>query len=871
MGRSAGPSTRSSGAVTRFWKDGGLLCLILLVSAAVGQHGGQLGAPDRVPVFERLGPPFGSNASSCTIAELPARMNRLNAACCEADAPVGQGCRLSCDVDCITVIMPLWDDCAPVLNRLYDRAATDTVFDGQARTLTGIRSLCLQLPTDALVSDLADLVEAGACSADSLDGVAATGIKAATCEDSWNHDCAMLIEAGAFTCSADFCNTAVPACPIAGQCDSTCGFCPNTGGGHRRQLIAEKHGQNQQFERRRAQNLVQCLPWYFEEQLTAVGQACDTPEGSVPTECDAKCAVVFDDFWVRCTRILSNQVGQSAIRQWQQFYVTCTAALPPAPLLQAVVECAPPFPPAPPIAPEQTLLAMPFLANSTCNMTMLPSRITQLNDACCSSSEVGGCGPCSIGCALVLLSLLDDCGNVMDQCYDHIDGAYDGEASTLAALRSECVSIAPNDVINQIRTMREQGGELGACLNEQELDEVAATEVKGVVCEDVDRRCDALISSGILTCAADFCTESSCLHRGFCDHTCDLCPDQIGDGTGRRAQALLDSSSLIDECNPETFQSEIGLVDQACCDEGSDECRDGTPSECDGKCAVVYADFYPRCQQFLAATVANQAIMSAFDRLYAACTEQLPTEPLLRAILDCSSPQPAAPVTPPTAPVVTTRPPPSPPSAVTACSDLAAGCDVRLSSYPQGRIEVLNPWTHTWGTVCGHWYWDNDAVANIVCQRLGYDGGELYTYGTGGSTSNLEDIPVVAGYRRCEGTERSIFECPAHEGGGFNKLHGAEPVWNHDCQAAAADRVDCDDTCASLDQCPYAISSQCPHTIDQGAICFLNSDAGAMNCHTHNAADTCDDWHSCENGESRRNRRKRTAAVCRPAPAPARC
>ena len=511
MGRSAGPSARSSGAVTRFWKEGGLLCLLLLASAAVGQHGGQLGPP----VFERLGPPFGANSSSCNIAELPARMNRLNAACCEAGAPAGQGCRVSCDVDCITVIMPLWDDCAPVLNIFYDRAGADTVFDGQARTLTGIRSSCLALPTDTFVSDLAGLVEAGACSADSLDGVAATGIKVATCEDSWNHDCAMMIEAGMFTCSRDFCNTAMPVCRDAGQCDSTCGFCPDAGSGHRRELIAglQQNGQNQQLERRRAQNLMQCLPTYFVEQLTAVSQACDTPEGSVPTECDAKCAIVFDDFWARCTRQMSNQVGASEMRQWQQFYVTCTAALPPGPLLQAVVECAPPFPPAPPTAPEQTLLAMPFPVDSTCDMTMLPSRITQLNDACCSSSEAGGCGPCSIGCALVLLPLLDDCGNVMDQCYDHVDGVYDGEASSLAALRSECVSIAPGDVTNQIRIMREQGGELEACLNDQALDEVAATEVKGVVCEDVDRRCDVLISGGIMSCATDFCnSKSTCLH-----------------------------------------------------------------------------------------------------------------------------------------------------------------------------------------------------------------------------------------------------------------------------------------------------------------------------------------------------------------------
>ena len=50
----------------------------------------------------------------------------------------------------------------------------------------------------------------------------------------------------------------------------------------------------------------------------------------------------------------------------------------------------------------------------------------------------------------------------------------------------------------------------------------------------------------------------------------------------------------------------------------------------------------------------------------------------------------------------------------------------RLSSYPQGRIEVFNDAINSgaggWGTVCGHWVWDNDGLADMVCRKMGYDG-----------------------------------------------------------------------------------------------------------------------------------------------------
>eukprot|EP01052_Picozoa_sp_SAG31_P017291 SAG31_NODE_1178_length_9531_cov_3.040818_1_plen_708_part_10 len=635
-------------------------------------------APQAAPssgAFQGLDHPFGSNSSSCNVAELPTRINNLNSACCGSE-PSNihvQNCQFACSVDCMTVIIPLLNDCAPVLNKIYDRAATDTMFDGQASGLVELQTRCYEIPTEILLNDLQELVEAGRCAPESLDGVAATDIKAAACEDTSPHDCGQMLSTGIFTCDVDFCNSVVPQCPNAGQCDSTCGFCPDDtldDGGHRRQLAALQQQQtalNRRGERRRAQNLMQCLPTYFESQMTTVSQACDTPQGSIPSECDARCAIVFDTFWTRCMRQLSNMVGQSELRQWEQFYMTCTAALPPEPLVHAVVQCAGAGDrvngafgsPAPPVLPEDSLLSMPFPTNSTCNIGLLPSRITHLNEACCSGNEEQGCGPCDTACALVLLPLLDDCANILDQLYDHADGLYDGSASVLTDLRAECISILPADIITHIVTMRAHGDHAASCLSDQVLDGLATTEVKGVVCEDVDERCDALLACGILTCERDFCnSEPSCHYAGLCDRTCDMCPSEMGGGAGRRTQALMDISIALGDCNPQTFPAEVAVVDQACCDADTHLCEEGTPTECDAKCAIVYDNFFPRCQHLLSGIVTTPAVMRAFGRLYVACTEQLPTEPLLRAILNCSNGT-HHPVTPPVTPV--TPPPPAPP------------------------------------------------------------------------------------------------------------------------------------------------------------------------------------------------------------------
>ena len=173
----------------------------------------------------------------------------------------------------------------------------------------------------------------------------------------------------------------------------------------------------------------------------------------------------------------------------------------------------------------------------------------------------------------------------------------------------------------------------------------------------------------------------------------------------------------------------------------------------------------------------------------------------------------------------------------------------RLSSYPQGRIEVCNPKVGDcsgsgdgsgWGTVCGHWLWDNDGLAKIVCKELGYDDGALYTYG---ASDSLHDLPIVAGYRVCsaDGAERSVFECPI--GGDANCNYSND-------NGVVSEDSHCDFDCAA-DQCHGGLDDRCTHAIDQGAICFhSNPSNGQLKCHSHNgvAEQSCDQWHHCTGG-----------------------
>ena len=38
------------------------------------------------------------------------------------------------------------------------------------------------------------------------------------------------------------------------------------------------------------------------------------------------------------------------------------------------------------------------------------------------------------------------------------------------------------------------------------------------------------------------------------------------------------------------------------------------------------------------------------------------------------------------------------------------------------------PMAGAWGSVCGQWVWNNDNAARLVCQQLGFESGEIYTF-----------------------------------------------------------------------------------------------------------------------------------------------
>merc|ERR1719312_1353044 len=62
-----------------------------------------------------------------------------------------------------------------------------------------------------------------------------------------------------------------------------------------------------------------------------------------------------------------------------------------------------------------------------------------------------------------------------------------------------------------------------------------------------------------------------------------------------------------------------------------------------------------------------------------------------------------------------------------------------------------------WGTLCGHFWWDNQKGAENICAQLGYTGGSKYT--AGGGTG-----PIHAGNRVCSGGETTVFDCPLRAG-----------------------------------------------------------------------------------------------------------
>eukprot|EP00040_Diaphanoeca_grandis_P034351 m.212758 g.212758 ORF g.212758 m.212758 type:complete len:2119 (-) comp33134_c2_seq2:132-6488(-) len=91
------------------------------------------------------------------------------------------------------------------------------------------------------------------------------------------------------------------------------------------------------------------------------------------------------------------------------------------------------------------------------------------------------------------------------------------------------------------------------------------------------------------------------------------------------------------------------------------------------------------------------------------------------------------------------------------CNDAATPSNLRLRGGPstfEGRIEVYNTSTTSWGTVCDDLWSDKDA--RVVCRQLGYVGGVAVSkaaYGEGMGLVVYDDV-------NCTGLETSLDLCP---------------------------------------------------------------------------------------------------------------
>lgn len=220
-----------------------------------------------------------------------------------------------------------------------------------------------------------------------------------------------------------------------------------------------------------------------------------------------------------------------------------------------------------------------------------------------------------------------------------MDGTFDGEYRPMADLMASCNELPPTQLLRDLTLLNSEG-----CCPEDLLDGVGTTALKGPTCSDVwGTRCAAVIAAGAMTCDIDFCDNpptaaAPCDLMGLCDDTCGLCGH--GEDGGHRRQLLLDDlrrhlQMSFGTCDPSSFSDQAATVDRACCDADGSACTHGTPDACDAKCAIVYTDFYRRCQSLLGTL--SLTLIDSYDRLYATCDRGMPSEPLLRVVALCTS------------------------------------------------------------------------------------------------------------------------------------------------------------------------------------------------------------------------------------------
>ena len=243
------------------------------------------------------------STAECSMTTLTARVAALNAQCCGG----GGNSDCACTIDCSSVLLPLLDECRPLLDVLLDM--DDGTRDGVAGQLDTLHVQCLAIPELDVLARLKEMKQAGTCSNEVLNGVAQTEVVAAPCADSGTVQCAALVLAGLDCKDTTMWN----------NCKATCGLCD----GHRRaQLIQQR-----------------CSDAQFTAGAQAVDTACcdDSACQGAPTTCDAKCAIAYNDFFDQCNAKLAQ--SDIVMSEYTDLHNTCATQLPVEPLLRAVIAC----------------------------------------------------------------------------------------------------------------------------------------------------------------------------------------------------------------------------------------------------------------------------------------------------------------------------------------------------------------------------------------------------------------------------------------------------------------------------------------------------------------------------------------------------
>ena len=278
----------------------------------------------------------------CAWDSLDERLRAIDGACC-----IGRGepgCAApgafvgGCTVACSHLLLPLAQgSCRPMIDVIYD--TLDGRRDGTAAVFDTAAAACHSIPPVEALRVLGILDASGDCAANgvSLDGLATTPVPEPACADLMGADtCGQML--AIFSCEADF----IVGGRMAGNCDATCHLCVSSGRGP----PPPPPGPPTRPPRAPPPppspppKPTDCTPRVFAAGADAVTEACcdigDECALGVATVCDAKCALVYIDFYESCSGLLASYSASAAYRG---LYTTCRDGLPLAPLLAAAAQC----------------------------------------------------------------------------------------------------------------------------------------------------------------------------------------------------------------------------------------------------------------------------------------------------------------------------------------------------------------------------------------------------------------------------------------------------------------------------------------------------------------------------------------------------